>query len=46
MDAEFLNPEKNELRIQKIPDPSGRELNALNLDLKQRSGKTIRQGGS
>ena len=42
----FLNPEKNELRIQKIPDTSGRELNALNLDLKQRPGKTIRQGGS
>ena len=42
----FLNPEKNELRIQKILDTSGRELNALNLDLKQRPGKTIRQGGS
>ena len=42
----FLNPEKNELRIQKYPDTSGRDLNALNLDLKQRPGKTIRQGGS
>ena len=42
----FLNPEKNELRIQKYPDTSGRDLNALNLDSKQRPRKTIRQGGS
>ena len=42
----FVNPEKNKLRIQNYPDTSGQELNALNLELKQRPGKTIRQGGS
>ena len=34
-----MNPEKNKLRIQNYPDTSGQELNALNLELKQRPGK-------
>ena len=41
-----MYPEKNKLRIQNYPDTSGQELNALNLELKQRPGKNIRQGGS
>ena len=46
MDVEIFESGKNELRIQKYPDTSGQELNALNLELKQRPGKNIRQGGS
>ena len=46
VDVEIFESGKKKLRLQKYPQTSGRDLNALNLDLKQRPGEIIRQGSS